>query len=882
MQKQPPQYALRFLRWFCREDYLEEIEGDLVELFEAQYEHEPRRARRRLFWQVMRYFRPDFLKVFDFDNPLAYSGMIKHNLLISYRSFLRNKSSFLINLTGLSTGLACVLLIYLWVQDERSIDKFHAKDSQLYQVMHNIPRSDGIMTIGNTPGLLGMTLGEQFPEVEFATSVVPASWFFWKGIISTEEKSFKAPAQYIGKNYFKIFSCDFTVGSPDQLLSKKQGVAISEKLALKLFNSTEEEVIGKSLQWDMRNLGGHFEVAGIFASPPANATEQFDLLFNYELFLESRPFLEDWGNSDPSTFLILREGTNLQTFNKKITRLLRSKNEGTDHSLFATKYSDKYLYGHYENGQQAGGRIEYIRLFSIIALFILIIACVNFMNLSTAKASLKAKEIGVKKALGASRSSLVVQHLSEAILLSIISVILAISMVAFSLTAFNQITNKAITLEWDFPVITAIGLITLCTGLIAGSYPAFYLSGFRPVDIFRGGKSFGKSGAGISEKWIRKGLVIMQFSLSTILIVSVWIVHQQIAFVQQKNLGYEHSGRLHFGIHPEQQKDKSYFETGGIWQQKVESMLSEINGNPDILSACNYSHDLFGFHGGFSGMDWEEGEQDRKLQFSSLEVGYDFAKTMGLEMDEGRFFSREYGDNEFKLIINEEARKLMGLADPIGKQVRLWHEDREIIGVVKNFHFESLHEPIKPCIMQIRPGGRNIMVKIREGKAKEALTYLEEVYEEHYAGFPFEYQFLDEDFQKMYEAEHRITSLSSYFAGLSILISCLGLLGLTAFMAESRTREIGIRKVLGAGRWNIVKLLSSDFTKTILLAILISLPIGFLLTDKWLNTFAYKMELSWMYFAGTALFTLMLTWITVGFQTYKKASLNPVECLRDE
>ena len=881
MQKLPPKYALRFLRWFCREDYIEEIEGDLVELFETQYENDPRRAKRNFLWQVMRYFRPDFLKLFDFDNPLAYSGMIKHNLLISYRSFLRNKSSFLINLAGLSTGLACVLLIYLWVQDEMQVDKFHQKDSQLYQIMHNIPRSDGTRTTPNTPGLLARTIGEQFPEVEFATSVVPSTWFRWKGVISAEESSFKVHAQYIGKDYFDIFSCEFVEGNPNQLLSKKQGVAISEGLALKLFNTTQD-VIGKTLHWDMRNLDGYFEVAGIFVPPPANATEQFDLLFNYELFLDSRPFLQDWGNSDPSTFVIMHKGVNLQDFNEKLTQLLRSKREDSDHSLFATKYSDRYLYGHYENGHQAGGRIEYIRLFSLIALFILIIACVNFMNLSTARASLKAKEMGVKKALGATRSSLIFQHLSEATLLSVLSAVLAVAMVAFLLPAFNQITNKEISLTWSLPVILSIGLITLFTGLVSGSYPALYLSGFRPVDIFRGGKSYGKSGSVKSEKLIRKGLVIMQFSMSTILIVSVWIVHQQIAFVQQKNLGYAHDGRLHFEIHPEQQNDQAYFETGGSWQQKVEAIINEINSNPNILSVCNYSHDLFGFHGGFGGMDWKEGEEDREVQFRSLEVGFDFAETMELEMAQGRFFSRELGDNEFKLIINEEARKVMGLADPIGKQVRLWHEDREIIGVVKNFHFESLHEPIKPCIMQIRPGGRNIMAEIQAGKEKEALTYLEEIYEKHYAGFLFEYQFLDEDFQTMYAAEHRVTVLSRYFAGLSILISCLGLLGLTAFVAESRTREIGIRKVLGASTWNIVKLLSSDFTRIILIAILISLPIAYLLTDKWLNSFAYKMELSWMYFAITALTTLLLTWITVGIQTYKTANLNPVECLRDE
>lgn len=881
MQKGPPRSALRFLRWFCRKDYLEEIEGDLTELFEKQSKQAPRKASWTFFWRVLKYFRPEFIKAFEADNPLTYSGMIKHNFLITYRGFLRNKTSFLINLAGLSTGLAAVLLIYLWVTDELSVDKFHQKDAQLYQVLHNNPNSDGVHTTSTTPGLLAKALAEELPEVEYAASVVPPSWFRNKGILSFEKTRLKAHAQYIDQDYFNMFSCDFTAGSKVQLLRNKQTVAISEDLAMKLFNTTND-VIGKVIFWDMRNLSGHFEIAGIFSPPPGNATEQFELLFNYALFFESRPFLSDWGNSDPSTFLVLREGTDLETFNRKITKLYASKRPETDHTLFVRKYSDQYLYNHYENGVQAGGRIEYVHLFSLIALFLLVIGCANFMNLSTARAEKRTKEIGVKKTLGASRKDLVVQYLGESMIMAILSTLLAWIIVILFLPHFNQITGKELMIVFDRNLIGAACGITLFTGFFAGSYPAIYLSGFHPIDILKGGKTLSRLRTGLGEQLTRKGLVVFQFALSTILIVSVWIVHTQIAFVQTKNLGYNQTNLLHFELNHEEQGDPDYFAQGGKWQRKVASFLNEVQSIPGVSAAYNYNHNLTGYHGAFSGMDWEEGDEDKEIQFKSLGVGFDFIETMEVEMVAGRSFSQDHSDNDLKLLINEEALSTMGLSNPIGKTVRLWHEDREIIGVVKNFHFESLYEPVKPCVILLRPGARNIMAKIQTGKEADVITQLEKQFAQHYPGFPFEYRFIDEDYQVLYAAEQRVTTLSRYFAGLAILISCLGLFGLAAFTAERRNKEIGIRKILGSSVWGIVSLLSTDFTRMVLVAILIALPISYLIAHNWLEGFAYKIELQWWFFAGAAIITLLIAWLTVGFQTLKAAIINPAECLRDE
>ena len=380
----PPKLPLRFFRWFCHPDFQEDIEGDLLERFERRVnEHGVKKAQRELSNDVLRLFRPGIIRSFKQAQPFNYQGMFRHNFLVAFRNFQRYKSTFLINLVGLSSGLACTLLIFLWVQDELSVDTFHANDARLYQVLHNIPTSEGILTSETTPGLLAASLVQEMPEVAYATSVVPSTWFSSGGVLSQNNTTIKVDAQYIANDFFNVFTYPFTAGSRQGLLANKYAVAISEEVARKLFQPGEE-VIGQIVHWDKGKLSGDFTISGVFSAPPHSATSQYDLLFNYELFFASRPFLQDWGNSDPSTYLILQEGVNPEQFNEKITRLLHTKNPKTEHTLFVQKYSDRYLHGQYENGVPVGGRIDYVRLFSVIAIFILLIACINFMNLSTA------------------------------------------------------------------------------------------------------------------------------------------------------------------------------------------------------------------------------------------------------------------------------------------------------------------------------------------------------------------------------------------------------------------------------------------------------------------------------------------------------------------
>lgn len=788
--------------------------------------------------------------------------MLRHNLLLIFRNSKRSKSSFIINLIGLSTGLACTLLIYLWVNSELSFDKFHENDSLLFQIMQNAPGPTGIETMEATPGLLAQALAEEIPEVEFSVSVIPASWFSSKGILSFEDKYVTASEQFVGKDYFKMFSCEFVHGDKKQMISDKYSIAISDEMANKLFNT--ESVIGKAVTWNRGVFNGQYIISGVFKKHPS-ISSPFDLIFNYELFLDKRQELLEWQNSDPNTYVMLKQGTDIDQFINKISGFIKSKYEKSKSTLFARHYSDAYLYGWYENGIQSGGRIEYVKLFSIIAIFILGIACINFMNLSTARASKRLKEIGIKKVVGASRRGLIAQYLTESLVTVFISIGIALALTQLFLPVFNDMTGKQLMITLDVNLITTSLGIALITGIVAGSYPALFLSGFKPIQILKG-----KLNSTLGEILARKGLVTFQFVISIILIVAVVVVYKQMEFVQSKNLGFNKDNIIYFS------------NTGKLREGGLEAFLSEIKSISGVISASSFSHNLTGEHGGTTDLEWDGKSHDEIIEFGNLEVDYGLIELMGFEMLQGRTFSNEFGSEGDNLILNEAAIVAMGLKDPIGKTVKLWGKDKQIVGVVKNFHFESLYEKVKPCFMQCSPNRRNVLVKLRGGSAEETIPLIRASYHEYNPGLPFEYTFLDEDYKLLYASEQRVAKLSRYFALVAILISCLGLFGLAAFTAERRIKEIGIRKVLGSSVLNIVILLSSDFTKIILLSIAIALPLSYLIAKDWLDNFAYHIKLELWYFASTAMVALLISWLTVGAQTIKSAMTNPVNNLRTE
>jgi ABC-type lipoprotein release transport system permease subunit len=484
--------------------------------------------------------------------------MIKNYLKIAWRNLLKHRQVTILNLLGLSTGLACALLIYLWVQDELRIDTFHEKDSQLYQVIKTSPNADGsVETHETTPCLLAQSMAQEIPEVEYAIPVVVMDEYGEnKGIIATDNKTLKASAQFAGKDYFHVFSYRLLHGDRDKVLADKYGVLLSDKLALKLFNTTDN-IVGKTVTWDQGDkINGSYVISGIFEAPPANASTRFDCIFNFAHYYDtfkSDNGLDKWYSNNPHTYVILKKGTNVERLNDKIKDFSKQKfiqahgarDVKWEGNIFLQRYSSKHLYNHYENGAISGGRIEYVRLFSIIAIFIVLIACINFMNLSTAKAAGRLKEVGIKKVTGASRRSLIFQYLGESVLMSLLSLFIAIVIVSLLLPAFNTLTGKQLQFQFNTRLLPGVLSITLITGLIAGSYPAFYLSGFNPVTILKGQL---KTSPG--ELWVRKGLVVLQFTLSALFIISVLVVYKQMQLIQTKYQGsyrswMEFYARLH-------------------------------------------------------------------------------------------------------------------------------------------------------------------------------------------------------------------------------------------------------------------------------------------------------------------------------------------------
>lgn len=786
--------------------------------------------------------------------------MLKHNFLILIRSLKRDRASILINVIGLSTGLACVLLIYLWVSDELRTDKFHDNDKFLYQVLTTHPNEDGIDTWREGPIPLAPALLQEIPEVECAVNASPVKTDF---LLSNDEQNFDVSGIYVDENFFNIFSYEFLEGNPVTVLKDKNSTVITEKIALMLFNTTDN-LLGKMISWQRGDTKRDIVISGILKDIPSSSSEQFDFAISFEVFKDLAGSSATWGNHQARIYLQLKEEANISALSDKIVDFIKSKDESSNVTLFLQKYSDAYLYNHFEDGKQAGGKIEYVRLFSIIAIFILLIACINFMNISTAKSFTKIKEVGIKKAVGAKRGSLILQYLSESLLIAFLAFLFAMVIVELFLPQFNIITGKQLSLILSIRLILAGAIIVLFAGLISGAYPALYLSGFRPAVVLKG-KTANSSG----ELIIRKGLVVFQFVLAILLIVSVLVVYRQVELIKTMNPGFDRDNIIQFNIK-------------GKLSKNPEPFISELQEYPEIKFASTMWGSIVGKTGITQGLfDWEGKDPDADIAFSHLGVGSDMLDLLGLEIISGRTFSGDYGNENNKIIINEAGIDVMGLKDPVGKTFNLWGKNYEIIGIVKNFNFRSIHEGIKPLFFRYSPAenAEKILVKINPGSEKETIDYISKLYKSFNPGHIFNYSFLSDEYQKQYLAEQRISILSKYFAGLAILISCLGLFAMSIFTAERRTKEIGIHKVMGSSSIGIVKLLFSEFIRVVTIAICIALPLSFLLTHSWLENFAYKTTLRWWIFVLAALLTFGITFLTVSLQSWRAANKNPAEAL---
>jgi ABC-type antimicrobial peptide transport system permease subunit/AraC-like DNA-binding protein len=791
--------------------------------------------------------------------------MFKNYLKVAWRTIIRNKAHSLINISGLAVGIACSLLILLWVQSELDTDAWHKNGPQIYAVYERMYFGHKASASYGTPSPTADEMKKVFPDIQCATQMD------WGDIYTFQvgEKVLKINGAFAGVDYFKMFGNKLLLGNPQNALNTFSAIAISHKMADQFFGSPAA-AMGKSIRFENRKS---LIVSAVFEDLPEATSRKFDYLINWGQFLDENPWAKDWDNAGPIyTYVMLRTDANVAAIEGKLTHFLYPFNKNIKKGVFTVDlgmqpYNDMYLHGNFADDKIAGGRIEYVHLFSMIAAFILLIACINFMNLSTARSVKRASEIGVRKVIGAVRSVLILQFIGESLMVTIIAVGISLGLVFLFLPFFNQVTQKQIGLPFgDIGFWLKLLGLTLITGLVAGSYPALFLSSFNPVKVLKGNIRLG-SGAAL----FRKSLVVFQFALSVVLIIGTIIISKQINFIQSRNLGYDRENLI-------------YLPLDGDLPTKYGVLKDEALRQQGIQSITRISQTLTDIQNSTGDVMWTGKDPNNSTKFTQASVGYNFIKTMKLKMLSGRDYSKDFATDSSGYVINESALKIIDYQNPIGQPLTFWGKRGTIIGVVKDFHFTSLHDPIQPLVIRFgekeKYGGA--VIRTRPGQTKQVLGSLETIWKELNPSFPFNYTFADDEYQKLYQNEQVIGKLSNAFAFLAVFISCLGLLGLAMFTTEQRVKEIGIRKVLGASVVSLFASLSKEFMVLVILALIIASPIAYLAMNKWLQGYYYRTELSWWIFALSALIALLITLATVSFQTLKASMINPIKSLRSE
>ena len=789
--------------------------------------------------------------------------MITNYLKTALRNFWRNKSFSLINVFGLALGMACSVLIMLWVQDEKATDGFFKDTDRLFSIYERQYYDNKIEAFHGTPGIISDEIKKIIPDIEYASGMA------WneKNTFQVGDKIMKQEGNSAGADFFKIFSYRLLQGNAATALNTPTSIAISQKMAVDFFGSPQA-AIGKTIRYENRT---DFKVTAVFDNVPRLSSRKFDFLINWENFLARNTWAKQWGNNGPAALIKLRANADPLAVEKKIRKFLDNYNKEQDAGfrieLGLQRYDDLYLHSNFKNGEISGGRIEYVRLFSVVAIFILLIACINFMNLTTARSVKRAREIGIRKVVGAVRWSLRGQFIGEAILLSFFAIIICLATVVLILPYFNSITGKEIPLPFSQSAFwISVVLLTLITGFISGSYPAIFLSSLNPIRVLKGTLKFSPAAA-----WFRKGLVVFQFTLSTVLIIGTIVVSRQVEYIQSENLGYDRENLI-------------YLPLEGELVKKYSLLKQEILKQPAIRHVTRISQTPTLIENGTQGVEWEGKDPNTQPMFTQISVGLDFAKTMNTKIIAGRDYSKDYATDSVGYILNESALKKIGYKDPIGKPLTFWGQKGTIIGIVKDFHFNSLHEPINPLV--IRYGEKesygSMLIRTDAARTKEALATLERITKQLNPSFPFTYYFSDEEYQKLYKSEEVMSSLANSFAFLAIFISCLGLLGLAMFTAEQRTKEIGIRKVLGASVSSLFTLMSKEFMILVCVSLLIASPLAWWLMNSWLQNYAYRTTISWWMFGLAGVLAVMIALLTVSFQASKAAIANPIKSLRTE
>jgi putative ABC transport system permease protein len=817
-------------------------------------------------------------------------NLLRHYVMVAVRHVWRHKSFSAINVTGLTLGLTCCMFIYLWVTDEKSIDNFHEKGDRLYNVYMRTSSSNGVTGRYGAPLLLqDKRLGIVIEDAAQSITGVEAVSLYHAGYLppwgkretfKLGDKMYKFEGSRANENFLTMFSFPLLAGDAATALKPGNNIAISRKMS-DMFFSTPDEAIGKTLRYENKL---DLQVTAVFEDLGANTSMHFDFLASWELHATGQM---DWASAIVQVTVLLKPGSDANKVADELNLLAApriEKNEGATTSIGLQPYRDQYLVDNFIEGKPEGGRIEYVKIFSGVAIFILVIACLNFMNLATARSAKRAKEVGVRKVIGSSKASLIGQFFGESVLLSFFALLVSVTLIIVLLPAFNEYTGKHIAVPFDEMNIwmVMVGLATV-TGLVAGSYPALFMSSMKPVKVLKGAVTFTRGAA-----WVRRGMAVFQFGLSILLLIATIVMSRQTSFMQSVNLGYNKENLLYLQTEGTLTKFDGYMAFKAAAEKmpgvllvdkssEAPHTMSFLVDEDDGVRETNKVDD--------SAIKWEGREKGQKVGFKPTSVGFDFLRIMGLTVVDGRGFSRDFpSDSADAFMINEQAVKEMGIKDPVGKWISAWNKKGHIIGVLKNYNINSLHERIRPLIIDVKEYENFgvIIVRTEAGKTKEAIESLTEVYKSINPEYPFSVRFVEDDQNRMYQGERTMTRLSNVFAVLAIAISCLGLLGLIMFSAEQRTREIGIRKAMGATVSSIVGLLSRDFVKIVVISFVIATPFAAWLMTRWLNGFAYKIDLSLWIFASAGIASLVIALLTISFQAVQSARANPVDSLRAE
>jgi ABC-type antimicrobial peptide transport system permease subunit len=785
--------------------------------------------------------------------------MIKNYLKVAIRSLMRNKSFSVINIAGLAIGMASAILILLWVQNEISYDRFHTNSDRLYEVWGNETINGTINSTIATPEIMQPALKKEKPEIDKATRVSwPITFLFQVG-----KKSLQPTGNFVDPDFLTMFSFPMLRGNVNALESP-YSVVLTESLAKKLFG--DQDPMGKSIT--IQRSQDHI-VTGILKDPPNNTQFNFEYLLSYNYNTVRKNIDEDWTDISIRTFVTLKPNASFTAANSQISNFSKKHSGGRSKSSdFLYPVSQLRLYSNFVNGKPVGGLITTVRTFILIATFILLIACINFMNLSTARSEKRAREVGIRKVAGALKRSLILQFLLESVLIALVAGILAITIVEIALPQFNILTEKQLSLNFGSVGlwISAVGFILL-TGILAGSYPAFFLSAFNPVAVLKG--TFQKINALITP---RKILVVLQFSFAIALIICTIIIKEQIKFAQERNAGYN-------------KKDLGYVFMQGDLDKNFELVKNDLlNSGAAISVAKTMAPMTQNWSAGIS-MKWQGSDPNANIQINRYTSNGDMIKTMGLKLVQGRDIDvKNYPTDSTACLISESAVKVMGFKNPIGQIIYDEPDSWHVVGVINDFILESPYEAVKPFMVKgPKYGGNTIHMRLNPANSTaQNLAKAEKIFKKYNPAYPFQFVFIDKEYEKKFTDERLIGTLASLFAGLTIFISCLGLFGLATFMAEKRIKEIGIRKLLGASVSSVTALLSKDFLKLVMIAIAIASPVAWWAMQTWLQGYTYRIKIGWWVFAGAGLLSLIISFITVSFQAIKAALANPAKSLKTE